>query len=172
MKLIKAITSGKKAFILILAIIGILLIGVSYIFSEKNTDDTLTDQAGDELAVYGKMLEDKLCRTLSSLTGENTIEVMITFSGTFETVYAGNIKTDGISNSTYSSEKTLASFTSTGSQNPIIVKRNCPKINGVMIVCLKSLEAEEYSAIKKAACTALNISESKIYIIGGETSYG
>ena len=40
--------------------------------------------------INNSMLEEKLCSAISRLTGENTVDVMITFTETFETVYAQN----------------------------------------------------------------------------------
>ena len=80
-------------------------------------------------------------------------------SSTFEDVYGYN--------GTKTTENTLFSSTLSDETKPVVIKRKCPKIAGVMIVCLKKMEKEEYVAIKKAASTALNISQSKIYIIGG-----
>ena len=159
MKNIKSIFSDKKVVLSCVAAIGVVLIAFSYVFSEKAVAAS-HDTGQTELEIYGERLEEKLTSSLCRLTGENSLEVMITFASTFEDVYGYNgMKT---------SENTLFSSTATDEAKPVVIKRNCPKIAGVMIVCLEKMEKEEYMAIKKAASTALNISQSKIYIIGGE----
>lgn len=158
MKNIRETFTSKKALITAVAVIGIVLIVFSCTFTGKINAEQ-DDIAQSEMENYGKTLEDKLSSSLCRLMGERAVEVMITFSSTFEDVYGYNeLKT---------SENTLFSSTLSNETEPVVIKRNCPKIAGVMIVCLKKMEKEEYVAIKKAASTALNISQSKIYIIGG-----
>ena len=156
--------NNKKLFIFIIASIGCIMIFLSYI-PKKNSNATQSIPTyNTELEQYGSMLEEKLCSVISRLTGENTVDVMITFTETFETVYAQN--------TSQASKESFYSLSETNESKPDIIKRNCPKIGGVMIVCMKKLDNSEYLAIKKAASTALNLSQSKIYIIGGETSHG
>ena len=158
MKNIRETFTSKKALITAVAVIGIVLIVFSCTFTGKINAEQ-GDIAQSEMENYGKTLEDKLASSLCRLMGERAVEVMITFSSTFEDVYGYNeLKT---------SENTLFSSTLSDETKPVVIKRKCPKIAGVMIVCLKKMEKEEYVAIKKAASTALNISQSKIYIIGG-----
>lgn len=156
--------NNKKLFIFIIASIGCIMIFLSYIPKKNNNATQSIPTYNTELEQYGSMLEEKLCSAISRLTGENTVDVMITFTETFETVYAQN--------TSQASKESFYSLSETMENKPDIIKRNCPKIGGVMIVCMKKLDNSEYMAIKKAASTALNISQSKIYIIGGETSHG
>lgn len=165
MKVIKNILEKyKKSIIALVAATGCIMILLSYNKNSNIVQEVSYNQSQSELYNYGAMLENKLCTTLSRLTGENTLEVMITFSSTFEAIYE-----DG-SNSTDNSSLFQNSSLNTNT-TPAIVKKNCPKISGVMIVCMKKLEKSECLAIKKAASTVLNISQSKIYIIGGEQGY-
>ena len=158
MKNVREMFASKKALITAVAVIGIVLIALSWTFTEKA--NVASDYiAQSEIESYGQMLEHKLTSSLCRLLGDEAVEVMITFSSTFEDVYGYN--------GTKTTENTLFSSTLSDETKPVVIKRKCPKIAGVMIVCLKKMEKEEYVAIKKAASTALNISQSKIYIIGG-----
>ena len=159
----------RKLLFIILAAAGIFLIFSSYI--SKNDNDTSSAASGnfenDELDIYGKNLEDKLKNTLCAVVGKDSLEVMITFSSTFENVYAKGLS----QKDSDKGDSNQLLFTSSSAQNentPVISKRNCPKISGVMIVCKNRISSKDCQTIKKAASTALNISESKIYIIGGE----
>lgn len=166
MKAIKNILQKhKKLVIALVAATGCIMILLSYMQGDKVIDENFYSPSQDELYDYGKMLENKLCNSLSRLTGENTLEVMITFSGTFETIYENN-------NNSQENQVLYSSSSFGTNTQPAVVKKNCPKISGVMIVCMKKLDKSECLAIKKAASTVLNISQSKIYIIGGEQDHG
>lgn len=162
-KLKNFIFSKRKNVIVFLAIIGALMIILSFaIDSSEKTSKKNSDN--NELSEYGNTLEEKLENTLSALTGEGSIEAMITFSTGFENVYDNGISVSNGYDSMFS--------TSGAASEPVQIKRNCPKIGGVMLVCDAGLDEESLLQIKKAAATALNISETKIYVIGGETRYG
>jgi len=164
----ETVIGDKKNLSVIMMLAGVAVIIVSFLLTNQRSVNTGTsyDQK-DELEIYGEKLENKIENAVCTITGENTVEVVITFSSTFETVYAENVKTDGTSSGFYG-ETAIAPMSGSDGKSPVIVKKNCPKISGVMIVCKKAMDKQSYTAIKKAAATALNISESKIYIIGGE----
>lgn len=160
--------SNKKIIIALIGVLGVFLIAISYV-KEAEPDGIHTAYYGNsELDEYGSMIENKLEDTLSAVTGKDTVEVMITFSGTFENVYRDSYS--------FSSDRnfdidTAYAFSSDNKKDDGVIKRLCPKIAGVMIVCKTKLDPNGYSAIKKAASTALNVSESKICIIGGEEKH-
>lgn len=171
MKLFKdriILKSGRKLIIAIIGVLGVVLIAFSYLKEAESKALNSSYYGNSELDEYGSMLENKLEAALSVLTGEGTVEVMITFSGTFENVYRDSYSLSSNHNFDIG---TAYAFSSENKKDDGLVKRICPKIGGVMIVCKAKLDAQGYSAIKKAASTALNVSESKICIIGGEEKH-
>ena len=148
--------TAKKFIPILLLITGVLLILVSR-FSEtkeKAITDTFT---GVYETDYANILESKLKNVLESITGKGTVNVMITF----ESTYVTNEHDELYEASDFSLP------TMTKSQEVSAAKKPTPEIGGVMIVCSSLSNPEDINTIKKAAATALNIKENKIYIIGG-----
>ncbi len=149
----------KIILVICLALTGFILIALSY----TNTNAGKENNDGDtELLKYGEYLENKLTQTLERITGENTVDIVITFDGSFEKVY--------LENHGQATNQTALYFDKEIS-TPITVKTKNPKIKGVMIVCTSISEKSEFKILKEAAATVLDISENKIYIIGGETDH-
>lgn len=148
--------AAKKFLLPILFIVGILLIIVSQ-FSDTDRKKQSATYSNLYETDYANILEIKLKNVLESITGEDTVCVMITFENTYEMneydeVYA-------VSDFSLPTESKNESFTA--------VNKPTPKIGGVMIVCSSLSNPDDIKTIKKAAATALNIKENKIYIIGG-----
>ena len=146
----------KKVIPVLLLIVGVFLVLISR-FSEtkeKTAADTFT---GVYETDYASILENKLKNVLESITGEDTVSVMITFKSTY---------TENEHDELY--EDSVFSIQTTAKGQEVSAKiMPTPEIGGVMIVCSSLSNPEDMNTIKKAAATALNIKENKIYIIGG-----
>ena len=148
--------SAKKYIPILLLILGALLIVISY-FPETKTKKNAETYSGEYETDYANMLENKLKNVLESITGENTVKVMITFESTYITSKQDKLyETSSFSIETMTNDKDVS-----------VIKKPTPEIGGVMIVCSSLSNPEDINVIKKAAATALNIKENKIYIIGG-----
>lgn len=137
---------NRKSAIILLAVVGIVLIGVSYIPLERVSSD------GTEIE-YGQMLEEKTKRIIETVTGSNTTEVMITFGNTYIPVSGNNTET----------------LYRTQAKESYYFEMPMPEISGVMIVCTAVDNESDILTIKQAVSTCLDIPKSKIYIIGGKT---
>ncbi len=153
----KNIFKSKMFITVLIGICGFLLIIFSYFLPENKSKSESETILITEADYYGENLETKIKKTIEKLTGKNTIDVMITFDGTFEKVLYNNTK-----NST-----SITYNISDKEENPCIIKTKVPSIKGVMIVCTSIKNESDFINIKKAVATVLNISENKIYIIGG-----
>lgn len=137
---------NRKSAVILLAAIGIVLIGVSYIPLERvSSDGTETE--------YGQILEEKTKRIIETVTGSNTTEVMITFSNTYIPVSGNNTE------ALYSNK----------AKESYYFEMPMPEISGIMIVCTAVDNESDILTIKQAVSTCLDIPKSKIYIIGGKT---
>lgn len=149
-KKLKEIIFSKMFMLLIMISAGILLIFISELSQKGSGSSSL---GNTETANYGQYLEEKLCEVLESVTGKDTVKVMITFESTYELGDNDEGYRQVFSDETHISK---------------IIEKPLPKIAGVMIVCKSIKEQSDFLQIKKAAATALNVSEQKIYIIGGK----
>ena len=168
------LAAHSKGLILAAATLtGALLLIVSSFFQ---SDGKSTRQSGETTPEdYRLSLEKSLSETVDKIDGAGKTSVMITLECSFETVYASNAKLDETLGQDESGQKTtekqLATTSSrTDGESPVIVKKLNPKIKGVLIVCEGGNSSHVKNEVLKAAATALNISETKIYVTGGNTS--
>lgn len=162
------LTARQKSFIFPLLFgIGALCLALSFAVGRKTDTPSPTDLSLDD---YIASLEARLEKTMEAM-GVGSVEVFITAENTFETVYASNAVLDESgdeSKSTKSAEKKLAYITDRESgEAPVVVKKLCPRLGGVLIVCEKNIGESTRSEIVCAVATALGLSQNKIYVTGG-----
>lgn len=150
---------AKAVTVAILAAMGIILITISNLRGSDNENFHSGFYGTENVDLYQKALEKRLEETLNSITGADCVNVMITLEGGFEKVYSA---------ANYRASESL--FGQSNQNTPPVLKTKSPKIAGVMIVCNNIFDAQSVKEIKKASATCLNISENKIYIIGGTIS--
>lgn len=165
----KIFTSDKsKLIIAVLFMAGVFLI---FLPDGKKSDTAyVTGSSVDEMQIYSKLLSDDLKQSVSHMLNDEEIEVMVTLESSFEAVYASDAvvtqataqeKTDT------RSEKQMVLIGPSSQPEPVVVKKIPPKIKGVVVVCKKEISKETVDKITKLAATALNVSETKIYVTGG-----
>ena len=138
---------------------------------ERSDKERALLSPSQEMYEYSESLEKSLCSAVSEMVDSDQVSVMITLEGTFENVYASDAsineavtadKTD------MRSEKQLVLTGGNNAQTPIIIKKIPPKVKGAVIVCKNGNDPQVKSSVAALAATALNISETKIYVTGGK----
>lgn len=145
MKEIKKLIRGtKKKFIIpvIAAACGIMMIGISVLLGNGNSV-----QPGS----YETDLESRIEGIISSATGSESVDVLITYKEKTPLIITDN-----------------TSDVFSYGKDEEVVKNTPSEIAGVMIVCRGITSREDFKTLKSAVATVLDISQSKIYIIGGE----
>lgn len=159
---------NKKTALLFLA----LLVGTAMILLSPSLAE-IKDNSNTEnqLERYINETESRLKNTVSAINGAGKTEVFISVENTFETIYASNASIDESGddkNKSKTTQKELAYSTSKDmGETPVIVKQNCPKINGVLVVCAGGSDKIIREEIVSAVSTAVGIPTSKIYVTGG-----
>ena len=157
----------KTALLFLALILGTSMIMLSPKFVEKKNNSNTEDQ----LERYINETESRLKNTVSSINGAGKTEVFISVENTFETVYASNASIDESGddkNKNKTTQKELAYSTSKDmGEMPVVIKQNCPKINGVLVVCTGGSDKIIREEIVCAVSTAVGIPTSKIYVTGG-----
>ena len=170
MKKIKDLLNEKNT-IFILLIIGATLIALPMLFDIKNSPESEEYSASSEIYEYTNMLETSLQNAISQLVGSDNVKVVITLESTFENIYVSDASINEAITADKTdkrSEKQLVLTGATGqTQTPVIVKRIPPKVKGAVIVCDGGNDKTLRSCIVAMAATALNISETRIYVTGG-----
>ena len=143
------ISNNKKSTAIIFALIGVLLICISY-FPNRVSEHTYDSDYN-----YAQMLEKRTKEIIEAITGDNTTEVMVTLKNVYT-----------------SQDSYKTTFTANNKDTQKVYNTiPSPDIAGVMIVCTTLRNSNDFLTIKKAVATCLDIPQSKIYIIGGKTEY-
>lgn len=155
-------------------IIGsVFLFGVALMLfpsAKKESDNLILSESVDEIQIYSDILSRDLKKSVSHMLGDDDIEVMITLESSFESVYASDASVNSATvgeKTDVLSEKQLVLIGPQSRPEPVVVKKIPPKIKGVVVVCKKEISRETAKKITKLAATALNVSETKIYVTGG-----
>lgn len=159
----------KKFFLSAAVCIGLFLIAFAGLFG-KVTFEKKRDSASLEAYLSG--LESRLKQTVEAVDGAGKAQIFITAETSYETVYASNATLDESGDETKkakTTEKRLAYATDREKgETPVVVKELCPKICGVWIVCSGASNPALKAEISQAVSVSLGISQTKIYVTGGQ----
>lgn len=173
MNIIEKMFAANRSKLIIAAVFvaGILMV---FIPGSKSSDIAVSKNSGvDEMQIYSGLLSDELKKSVCHMLGDTDVEVMITLESSFESVYASDAsitQATGEQKTDVKSEKQLVLIGPSSQQVPVVVKKIPPKIKGVVVVCKKDISKETVTKITKLAATALNVSETKIYVTGGTSN--
>ncbi|MEW9093697.1 MAG: stage III sporulation protein AG [Clostridiaceae bacterium] len=140
---------------------------------EVSVDEVVQDPDGEEME---KELKFELKNILQQTDGVGRVEVMIYFSSGEEYVPAVNMNDStnnteeidnegGRRNTTQKNSGTTVVMTTQGDKTePLIVKKNKPKVTGVLIVAEGAEDKVTEYRIRKAVTNLFNISDNKVNV--------
>ena len=173
---VKAWMSSKKGgwVLVVTAILGMLLI---YASSHIQKAESVPEQ--DASAAYVDQLEEKLCRVVSRMTGEDDPEVLVSLESSEEVVYADMLdqsqdrseNTEGDDyQKTQEKSDTKQNYIvvedADGSQKALVVTTLSPSVRGVVVVTAYADDPTVREEIIQAVTTALNLSSKKVCVVG------
>lgn len=172
---IKNVAKDERKFkiIIIAGFLGILLIFISDIFSDKD-EKGYSEQKADMVSLdtqdYKKQIEYELESILSKIQGVGKVSVMVTIEGTTEYIYAQEISQsndydDGSTSTRYQSE--IVVIDNQNSKEALVSKIIKPKINGVIIVCEGGDNTRICEKVITAVSSVLNLSTNRICVAKG-----
>lgn len=175
MNKIKEFLSKKNNnLIFILALVGIALVFISSLDLNFSSDNDLDD------INYEAELEEKVKNVVCKITGERNVEVFITLESSEEIVYADKIKSsNNLTEDNQGEDKTklnekqdkeqnyIIIEDSDGGQQALIVTTLSPTVRGVVVVSKYANDEAVSESIINAVTTALNISNRKVCVVGG-----
>ena len=169
--IIKSAIKGKNAAAFAALALGIVLLLVSGGVKSETSEKT-TESEFDELSEYADKLEKNLADIISDIDGTGDANVMITFDSSFESIYAYNAGVKGNANTdSRTSEKELVLTEGNGREkNPVLVKKLCPKVKGVLVVCKGGNDERVREKITDAATALFGITSNRVEVIGGDDS--
>ena len=137
--------------------LGILLIlfGSSGKKAEKTAEETPYSTSTDELVIYQDYLESRIKKLCESVSGVRNVTVVVTLSGSFESVYATEWP-DG--------NEEYVILGSGSSASPIYLSRSAPEIAGIGIVCSGGANDNVRRELISLLSATFHISSNRIYI--------
>ena len=154
-------SENRTKILAALGIISVLLILASeYI---PTSDKTAKDDTDTAYTQYVQKLESQTEDILSSMSGVGKCKVMITLKNSDENVYAQNSDTNS-GDSSYSESKEYIFQDSGSSNEPVVIKKNFPQVQGVVIVCDGADDVYTKEKIINSVASLYNISTSKITV--------
>ena len=153
--------NGRLRLYLLLGcgVIGILLIlfGSGEKKAQETTQEPLYSTASDELVIYQDYLESRIKKLCESVSGVGNVTVVVTLSGSFESVYATEWP-DG--------NEEYVILGSGSSASPIYLSRSAPEIAGIGIVCSGGDDAYVRAEIISMISAAFDLGSNKIFVSG------
>ena len=163
----------RHNLILTLAVAGIILIAVSYIWDEQPEPVTVSDATGSTLAEDARQLEERLTEIIGQVAGAGETCVMVTMDTTRESVYAEDITSQrrsiqtgelGSGDEDFSEERTHVLLGNGSEESPLVEKRIEPTVRGVLILCEGAEDPVVEARVTEAVRIVLGISSSQICV--------
>ncbi len=169
---IEELFKGKKLdrIIFIAGIIGIVLIFSSTFFPKKEKEgekDTSTVSFSAE--EYCHIIEGKVKELVIGIAGDTSPVVSVTLETGINYIYADETKQNTQNESDRTSEETEQTYITVtqadGTEKPLILTEQMPKIRGIAIVCKVGSEQTQ-TEIKNAVMAAFDLTSKRVYIAG------
>lgn len=147
----------KGLWILLLAILGVglLLIGGRMSAVEAPAQEVPYSPMEDELVLYREHLETRIGELCESVAGVGNVRVAVTLSGSYEAVYATEIK-DG--------NEEYVILGSGSSASALLLSKETPSVIGVGIVCSSGADSRVKSELTALISAAFDVPSNRIYI--------
>jgi stage III sporulation protein AG len=173
------IFKNKKSLsiIVVIGIIGIILIFISDFLPSSNKENTKTTQiTGENTQAYSKMLEERIKKIVSEISGAGKATVMVTVDNTTEYIYEkdtkkSNEKSDNTQNGgaqtiqeKQSDEQQVVITGQSANEQPLIKTTVEPRIKGVVVVCEGGNNLDIQQKILSAVTTVLGITSNRVCV--------
>lgn len=160
----------KRNKIVAFLVLGILLLLCSNgIWSDKEEKMPIESETAEATNPKQEDVEEKMEQVLSKVEGAGKVQVMLTYSTTKEQILAREEKTEKSKGETEESlrmEDTLVlAENGQGSQEPVVLTEQAPKVEGVVIVAEGGDDAVVSSRLNCAAQALLDVPPHKIAIL-------
>jgi len=168
----KDLLKGKNLKLIIaLFVIGFVVLVMADIPPSEKNEVNITKENVSNLE-YARKLEERVKYIVEHLDGAGKCEVMITLERGAEQVFAVESRENKSESSdsqrvssAYDSERSILTVSSGNSQEPIVVRQDEPRVQGVVIACEGADNQNTVLKITEAVKTLFSISSSDICVI-------
>ena len=164
----------KPKMLVILGLAGILLIFLSSLGGERETDEQLLSSGEISIEQYRETLEDDIADMVTDITGSRRVTVVVTLESGIKYSYAdtreesSSDKTEKEAQSTDTELKEgyITVKPASGGEEALLLITEMPEIRGVAVVCEGGDNELINQKIMNTVTAALNITSKRVYICG------
>lgn len=156
---------GKEKLLKIAFISGIIGIIIIFVSDFLPFDKQETNKNGCvDISSYKSDLQEEIETMLEKIDGVGRVEVMITFSGTEEYIFAEEIKASKSDKFSSQMQNEFVLIEKNGEKEALISKVNNPQISGVVVVCDGGDSDKVCESVYRTVSTVLGIPTKNIYV--------
>ena len=166
---LKNLKIGKKNIVLIIiAILIMVLLFLSELFAEKNTEAVSKENTEIYSTQYIEKTEKELEALLEKISGAGEVRVMITLENCYENVFAKGYsekkdeKTD--SQKSESEEEYIIIKNGSNNEECLVIKVLQPTVKGVAVIAQGAGNVQVKNAIIQTVCALFDISSAKVSV--------
>lgn len=164
----------KPKMLVIFGLAGILLIFLSSLGGERETDEQLLSSGEISIEQYRETLEDDIADMVTDITGSRRVTVVVTLESGIKYSYAdtreesSSDKTEKEAQSTDTELKEgyITVKSASGGEEALLLTTEMPEIRGVAVVCEGGDNELINQKIMNTVTAALNITSKRVYICG------
>ena len=164
----------KPKMLVILGLAGILLIFLSSLGGERETDEQLLSSGEISIEQYRETLEDDIADMVTDITGSRRVTVVVTlesgirysYADTREESSSDKTEKEAQSTDTELKEGYITVKSASGGEEALLLTTEMPEIRGVAVVCEGGDNELINQKIMNTVTAALNITSKRVYICG------
>lgn len=169
-KNILKIFSNKKIqiciILLVVCIIGLVVLKDSSNSKNENSSDL---SSAIEIDGYVNQMEDRIVNIVESVSGVSNVKCLVYTTTSIEIEYATDVSESGGENHSDFQKNSALVFEKDGSKNiPVIIKKNYPKIVGILVVAKGVDDEKTKLSIINALASVFDINISSIEVLSGD----
>ena len=157
--------TNTKGLVIILIIGVALLILPNFSSSENKSEEKASTSQIYDIDKYEKALEKKLSNMLSEVKGAGKVSVMITFSDYGKYFYSQEQQSERSETVIKGNQKPVLKNSSSGGEEPILIKAELPEISGVLITAEGADNPAVRENITDAVKAVLDINSKNISVL-------
>jgi len=168
LKKLKNVKGIEYVVVIVLCIIVLIIYFSTTTDKKDNSNVSIQKTSSFE---YAQILEDKLAKVLSQISGAGDVSVMVTIENSSEIVIATSTE-ERVNTSAGSSNTTQSSTTVTNpiiiDDEPVVIMEKLPTIKGVIVVAQGANDVKVRLNLLTAVQTLIDIDVNKIEILVGK----
>lgn len=155
----------KTKSLLILLILGIVLLALPGFQTSSKKTDVLKTNYSIDIAKHQSDMEKKLSSMLSEIKEISDVRVMINFADYGKFIYSLEEQSEKSETSQKGNSKPILKNSSSGGEEPILIKAELPKISGVLVTAKGVSDPNVKNSIIEALKAVLDINVANISIL-------